>query len=152
MPHVEFSSNHIVEGLPEHLCKSLYAAGKIERLPSGSVIVDEGADLNRLYVILEGQVEAYLPGGGERISEVCLTRLGPGDCFGEYAFVDQLPASAAIRTLSDVEVYSIADEELRAFLDAHHTAAFIVYENLLQILVRRLRDTNAELDLFTLSF
>jgi CRP-like cAMP-binding protein len=97
-------------------------------------------------------MEALLPRTESRLSAVRLNELGPGDCFGEYAFVDQRPASATIRALTNAEVFSIGYDALHAFLDEHPTVASIVYQNLLHILVRRLRMTNAELDLFTLSF
>jgi len=102
--------------------------------------------------VLEGRTEAFLPKTESRVTAVRLNELGPGDCFGEYAFIDQRRASATIRALTDAEVFCIAYDDLRAFLDGHPTVASIIYQNLLHILVRRLRMTNAELDLFTLSF
>ena len=96
--------------------------------------------------------EAFLPKTEHRISAVRLNELGPGLCFGEYALVDQQPASATIRALTDVEVFCIRFEALHAFLDSHTIVASIIYQNLLHILVQRLRASNAELDLFTLAF
>lgn len=152
MPHAEFVKNQIFHRLPESLCRQLFDSGEIETVPGGTTIVQEGEDLDRLFILLSGRVEVLLPESQMRVSAVHLTDLGPGDCFGEYAFIDDRPASATIRAAGDAEVYSISHARLRDFLDSHHAVASIIYQNLLGILVKRLRAANAELDLFTLSF
>jgi len=152
MPQVEFHRDQIFYRLPESLCQTLFDTGETRSVPAGNIILNEGDQLNHLYIVLEGSTEALLPKTGSRVCAVRLSELGPGDCFGEYAFVDQRPASATIRALTDAEVFCIGYDALYAFLDAHPTVASIVYQNLLHILVRRLRTTNEELDLFTLSF
>jgi CRP-like cAMP-binding protein len=152
MPQVNYSHNQIFYRLPEALCQLLYDTGDIVAAPAGTVIVNEAEKLDRLFILLSGRIEVLLPRGDQRVSDVKLTELGPGDCFGEYAFVDKQPASATIRTVADSQVYSISHGTLREFLDAHHSVASIVYQNLLRILVGRLRASNAELDLFLISF
>jgi CRP/FNR family cyclic AMP-dependent transcriptional regulator len=146
---VEYSRDQIFYRLPETLCELLYAAGDVARAPGGTLIIAEGDKLDRLFILLSGQIEVFLPRNDRRLSEVVLTRLSPGDCFGEYAFADQHPASASVRTLEECDVYSIPHTTLREFLDSHHAVASVIYQNLLRILVRRLRASNAELDLFT---
>jgi CRP-like cAMP-binding protein len=151
MPDVEYSRDQIFYRLPDSLCQLLYEAGDVATVPRGTVIVNEGDRLHQLFILLSGRIEVFLPRGERRVSEVKLTELGPGDCFGEYAFVDRQPASATIRANEDCEVYSIAHDTLKEFLDTHHSVASVIYRNLLRILVGRLRASNAELDLFTLS-
>ena len=151
MSHTEFAKNRLFHNLPESLSQLLFEAGTVEVVPAETVIVNEGDALDRLFIVLSGQVEVYLPRSSNRFSPVRLTVLGPCDCFGEYAFIDHRPASATIEALEEVEVYSIRFDTLQKFLDTHHSVASIVYRNLLSILVKRLRATNAELDLFTLS-
>ena len=152
MPQTEFHRDQIFYRLPETLCLTLFDAGETKSVEAGEAILNEGDQPHHLYIVLEGRTAALLPKTASRLSTVRLSELGPGDCFGEYAFVDQQPASATIRALTDTKVVCIGYEDLRAFLNEHPTVASIVYQNLLHILVRRLRMTNAELDLFTLSF
>jgi len=151
MPEVHFHRNQIFYRLPGTLCQTLYDTGEIKSVPAGEIILNEGDELDSLYIVLTGRTEAILPKTESRAGAVRLSELGPGDCFGEYAFIDQQPASATIRALTDAEVARIGYDALRRFLDAHPTVGSIVYQNLLHILVRRLRLSNAELDLFTLS-
>lgn len=151
MSEFEFAQAPILEKIPEAVCQILLEAGDTMRLRPGEVIVNEGERLARLYIVLAGEVEVYLPKRSARVAPVKLTRLAPGGCFGEYAFIDQQPASAAIRSVDRAEVFSISHEDLQAFLDSHYTVASLFYRNLLRILAGRLRAANAELDLFSFS-
>jgi CRP-like cAMP-binding protein len=151
MSHAAFTRNRLFHKLPESLALLLFEAGTVSIVPTGTEIVGEGEALDKLYIVLGGKAEVYLPQNESRFSPVKLSELAPGDCFGEYAFVDRQPASASIRAASDAEVYAIHFDTLHKFLDRHHSVASILYRNLLNILVERLRASNAELDLFTLS-
>jgi CRP-like cAMP-binding protein len=142
----------IVHQLPGSLCQALLDLGRVEEVEPGSIIVNEGDHLDCLYIVLEGQLEALLPDIRPRISAVRLGRLGPGKCFGEYAFVDRQPASATIRAITGARVFSIGYDDLYTLFDEHPAVPYIIYGNLLKILVRRLREQNAELDLFTVAF
>lgn len=152
MPQVELDQIQIFHRIPKPLCQTLFDTGEIKHVPGNTIILNEGDHLDFLYIVLEGRTEAFLPKTEHRISAVRPNELSPGHCFGEYAFVDQQPASATIRALTDTEVFCIRYDALHALLDTHPIVASIIYQNLLHILVQRLRASNAELDLFTLAF
>jgi CRP-like cAMP-binding protein len=142
----------IFQRLPDAEVQNLLEAGVVETHPAGSVILHERDQLHSLYIVLEGKAEAFLPKTPERFTAVRLSELAPGQCFAEYAFVDQQPASASIRALTDARVFCISYDTLRTLLETKPAVASILYSNLLSILVKRLRASNAELDLFTLAF
>jgi CRP-like cAMP-binding protein len=152
MPHKVLDQIEVFQGLPESACQTLLEAGEVKSYPANTVILKEREQLNCLYIILEGHVEAYLPKTEQRISAVRLSEMGPGDCFAEYAFIDQQPASASIRALTDARVLCLEYATLRSLFEADAALASLVYNNLLVILVQRLRASVAELDLFTLAF
>ena len=60
-----------------------------------AVIFEEGTTGDGLYVVAEGEVEisASLDGGAHRP----VSRLGPGEAFGEMAFIESKPRSATAR-------------------------------------------------------
>ena len=151
MSRIEPDQIEIFHRLPKSQCQALLDTGEIKRLKAGAIILNEGDELDSLYVVLEGRMEAGLPKTKPRFTAVRLNELGPGQCFGEYALVDQQPASATIRAVTDAEVFRLDYDAMRSFLDAHPAVASIIYQNLLRILVQRLRASNAELDLFTLA-
>ncbi len=61
----------------------------------GAIIIREGDDPDRFYVLLQGQVEVLLdqPGG----SEVTVDTLGPGQYFGEIALLQGSRRTATVR-------------------------------------------------------
>ncbi len=150
MTHAQFFDNRLIQGLSRKQAELLFAAGAVSILPSGSIVLNEGDVVDKLYVLLSGKVQVFLPQDHGRVSDVKLNVLVEHDCFGEYAFIDEQPASASIVTLCDVEMYEIGHDELQSMLGTHTDIGCVVYRNLLRVLVERLRASNAELDLFTL--
>ena len=68
---------------------------------AGEMLLSEGHKGRGLYVILEGNIEVFLPersvAGVRRPSRVRLNVLGPGRCLGEYGVIDDQPSSARLR-------------------------------------------------------
>ena len=152
MPYSVLEKIQIFHSLPEAQRQALLEAGEVKTFAADTIILNENDQQHSLYIVLEGKAEAFLPKTPERFTAVRLSELAPGQCFAEYAFVDQQPASASIRALTDVQVFCIDYETLHALLEANPAVASILYRNLLHILVQRLRKSNAELDLFSLAF
>ena len=145
-----FSNNRIVQGLSDKQVKRLFMSGKVDRIIAGKEIINEGQHVESLYVLLAGEVQVFLPESGSRPARVDVTTRKMHECFGEYSFIDKQPASASITALTDCAVYVISHVAFQEFLDKHKKAGFIVYRNLLTVLVERLREDNFELDLFNL--
>jgi len=85
-------------------------ARQLVRVPvaAGEVVVREGDDADRFYVIESGRVEVSQSG---RI----LREEGPGDFFGEIGLLRNVPRTATITALEDTVLLSLARRE---FLDA----------------------------------
>ncbi len=100
-------------------------------VPESTTIFEQGGKGDRIYVIARGDVVVTRDG-------VTLNRLGPGECFGELAYLDaeRPPRSATVSSrtplvLIEVEVASL--EQSSEALQAAFTRAFM------QVMVRRLR-------------
>ena len=63
------------------------------RVESDTDIVHIGDPGRALYVIVEGEVDVVYPA---RSTEFKLARLGPGECFGEMAILNDMPSSATV--------------------------------------------------------
>ncbi len=87
-----------------------------EHYGPGQVIFRKGDTGDRLYVIIQGEVEVVdeEPGKGERI----IAKLGTGDCFGEMALVNDEPRMATVRSRTGVNLMSL-DREGFVALFAH---------------------------------
>lgn len=120
---------------------------------AGQALLSEGGKGDGLYVILEGNIEFFLPdrstAGVHRPSRVRLNVLGPGRCFGEYGVIDDQPSSATAQAMTAARLCLLATGELRRIVDQNDRIGKIIYANLLRFLVSRLRAKDRELDLVT---
>lgn len=90
---------------PEQLAKLTTAVKEVAYRP-GEKIVCQGDPGDRFFAIRSGQavVEHELPSG--LVHEVA--RLGPGDCFGETALLENAPRTASVRAATPVTVAALA--------------------------------------------
>jgi CRP-like cAMP-binding protein len=74
------------------------------------VLVQEGDSDHDLYVITRG--EAAVLKGERRVNT-----LGPGDFFGELAFLTRAPRSATVKAVTDVHLLVLGARELGNLID-----------------------------------
>jgi CRP-like cAMP-binding protein len=123
----------------------------VEAAP-GRMLLEEGAEGDGLYIVLEGEIEVFLPehmpgGTSRRPSRIHLNRLGPGRCLGEYGVIDDRPNSASAQAALPTRLCLLARADFRAITEQHDRIGKIVYANLLRFLIGRLRSKDKELDL-----
>jgi CRP/FNR family cyclic AMP-dependent transcriptional regulator len=103
--------------------------GTVEhRYDSDTTILRERDRTTTLYVLLEGSVKVVR--GGRTIS-----RLDPGEYFGEIALIDGRPRAASVIAASPVRCLALQQDELRELLKTDPDASWA----LLQSLATRLR-------------
>jgi len=141
----------VFSGLDEGQIEQLAAQFRQVDCQAGQELITEGERADQLSVIVEGGVEIYLPANSERISEIKLAAMGPGELFGEYSFVDMRPASASVKAVTDCRLLQVDYGDLYRLLGENDSLARRFYENLLLVLIDRLRADDRELDLFTLA-
>ena len=105
----------------------------------GELIVEEGHTGNGMYVVLSGEVEVVK--GTDTANQQVLAKLGTGEVFGEMALLGEWPRTASVRALEGVECLGIDRWVFLAQLERQPQLAV----NLLLILAKRLRDTDARL-------
>jgi CRP-like cAMP-binding protein len=76
---------------------------KVESFRSGAVLITEGAQEGKLFVLVEGQVEVLRK--GTQVSYID----EPGSLFGEMSVLLDMPYSATVKALSGVKAYVIED-------------------------------------------
>jgi CRP/FNR family cyclic AMP-dependent transcriptional regulator len=105
----------------------------VVRFQSGETIIPEGARLGKLFVLIEGQIEVIRK--DTQVSHVD----EPGSILGEMSVLLDMPHSATVKALSDVETYVIDDALL--FLESRSEVAI----HLATLLARRLYYTTTYL-------
>lgn len=113
MATVQFTK--VFSGLLEAELRALQETGQERLLPAGSVVFREGDPGDGMYVIKRGsvQISALVSEHERRV----LSRLGPGDIFGEMAVLDGEPRSATATAEEETVVWFIPREELLAVLE-----------------------------------
>ncbi|CAB1060809.1 hypothetical protein D1BOALGB6SA_5576 [Olavius sp. associated proteobacterium Delta 1] len=115
----------------------------------GGVIIKEGEQKDALLVIEKGQVEVFkgdlsLYADDQKIATLSGDRkfgdMFRGDVLGEMSLIDAEPASATVRAVTKVGIWSIDRVDFAAVLRKDLTTYIVVITNIARILSRRLRD------------
>jgi NADH dehydrogenase len=80
-----------------------------EHFEAGEVIFHQGDLGDRLYVVMDGEVEVVHeePDGNHKV----LARLKKGECFGEMALITEEARGATVRSVSNVDVLTLRRSE-----------------------------------------
>ncbi|MEO8883754.1 MAG: cyclic nucleotide-binding domain-containing protein [Devosia sp.] len=111
-----------------------YCAGQpAVHFESGETIIPEGARLGKLFILIDGQIEVVRK--DTQVSHVD----EPGSVLGEMSVLLDMPHSATVKALSDVEAYVIDDA--MKFLESRSEVAI----HIATLLARRLYYTTTYL-------
>lgn len=115
----EIVNEYVAKALPTLTHEQLLAAThKItpRYYEPGTMILTEGKDNDKFYIVSKGIVEVVLPRPNQ--SDVILLQLGPGKYFGEIAFFHGEKSRASVRAAESnpVEVLTMDYETLQALL------------------------------------
>jgi len=100
-----------------------------EHFEAGETIFREGDRGDRLYVVVDGEVEVVRKDAA--LGEVVLCKLGAGESFGEIALVSEGVRTATVRSLTPVNVLTL-DRETFHSLFAHFPPLRGFFEDLIQ--------------------
>lgn len=115
----EIVNEYVAKALPTLTSAQLLAAThkfSAREYEAGAMILTEGRDNDRFYIVSKGTVEVVLPRPNQ--SDVVMLQLGPGKYFGEIAFFHQSKANASVRAAESgpVEVLAIRYDQLNELL------------------------------------
>lgn len=133
---VSLSACKLFDGLSATELNTLRGLCGVESIPAGREIFREGDPGDAVYVIRAGSVEISTRLGSEKAQIV--SKLGPGDFFGEMAVIEFKPRSATAIAAEPVVVYRIPAGEMLTFI--HYTPDIAV--NLMREISHRLREFN----------
>jgi CRP/FNR family transcriptional regulator, cyclic AMP receptor protein len=105
-------------------------------LNRGTRLFEEGAEGDRLYVVLEGKIKLTRMAADGR--ENLVSVLGPGEMFGELSLFDPRPRTMNAAAVTDTRLAALGHAALRPWLTSRPQVAL----HLLGALARRLRWTN----------
>ena len=100
--------------LSSEQCERLSRIASAMGLETGMFLLEEGHRDDMIHVVSKGALEVVKnTGGGDWVT---LQLLREGDMAGELGFIDNVEHSAAIRAVTNTEVFSISRAELERIL------------------------------------
>lgn len=96
---------------------------------AGSVIFTEGEHGDRMYVVLEGQIDLLVKGK-------LVESLGPGGVFGEMALIDTTERSATAIARLDTRLVPVSEKRFQTLIQ--QTPRFAI--QIMRVLAERLRN------------
>lgn len=121
-------------GLTKQDLKLVAKLSKERKFETGQPIVSKGDTGIGFYLILEGAVEV-------RSNRKTLSKLGPGQFFGEMSILDNQPRSADVVTVEPSRVLFLSAWSFKTLISDNPKIAL----KMLQEFVRRLRNTDKTL-------
>ncbi|HEX9204986.1 MAG TPA: Crp/Fnr family transcriptional regulator [Candidatus Deferrimicrobiaceae bacterium] len=116
--------------------KSLEKCLVRRRYPGGQTLFHMGDEGGSLHLIERGRVKVTIPSSSGE--ELILAIRGAGDILGELSLFDGKPRSATVQALEETETLCLHREDLLALMRNH----FDVVEKILEVLARRIRETD----------
>ena len=95
----------VLRHLPLAALDRMVSQSELREFPPGSVLIEEGAPGDEVFVLVEGRV-AVRASLSEREERAIGTR-GPGDLVGEMALLDDLPRSASVTAEGEVRALCV---------------------------------------------
>jgi len=110
--------------------EALVSSGTVRAFPGKTVLIKEGEQSDRLYVVITGKLKVYITDADGQ--EVVIDTLGPKQFFGERA-LEGRPRAASVMTLEPCRLSVVEPEQFKRFLAVHPEAAYA----LIVALIRR---------------
>lgn len=118
---------------------------KCVRFKSGDVIVAEDARGRDLFFIKSGRAQINLSGPSSRNDAGAISKILPGEVFGELGFIDGARRSTWVIAIDELEVIQLAWEDFSHLTESNTTIAYKFIYNLALVIAERLRDTTMSL-------
>jgi CRP-like cAMP-binding protein len=131
---------NLFEGLQPSYLRRIASLGLEESYAANDVIFAEGAQGDKMYLILDGavRISRTVPGMGEEALAVLKT----GTYFGEMALIDDFPRSADARAHEACRLFVIRKEDMEDLLFVDRDLAYDLLWTFVRTLSARLRSTN----------
>ena len=126
--------------LNETELQEVAAFAQVRKVPTDTTIFYEGDPADAVFVVVNGRVKVVTASAEGK--EFILTVLGAGQVFGEMGLLEAAPRSAAVVTITEVELMTIKRDDFDRLIETRPT----ISRKLMAILSRRLRRANSKME------
>lgn len=115
-----------------------FYVGRKEKIAAGTPLIQEGYQVDTLYILLAGKLSVTIDKLGKEIAQ-----LDSGEVVGEISFLDARPPVATVRALQDSLIFSVPKHQLQQKLAADPAFAARFYRAIALFMADRMRNTVA---------
>ena len=126
--------------LDPEIVQRLQDAAIPKRFARNTILFSKGDESNALYLIREGRTKAVIT--DEQGKEIVLNTFGPGDYFGEIAFLSEEPRTATVVTATPTEVLILYRRDFKEVLSQHPDVMF----EFIKVLIERVRNSTDQIE------
>ena len=126
--------------LNESELQEVAAHAQVRKVANDTTIFYEGDPADAVFVVVNGRVKVVTTSSDGK--EFILTVLGAGQVFGEMGLLEAAPRSAAVVTITEVELMVIKRDDFDRLIETRPT----ISRKLMAILSRRLRRANSKME------
>ena len=138
---------HLFQKLTFEETKHLGSIIQYLDVPAGTIVIEQNALGDALYVIGKGEVIVSRDhdGDGKHDKNEEIGRLREGELFGEMSLIDDVLTSARITTATECRLLKMPRAEFEAMLAQDDKLAVKVYRSFIRTMAERLRRANQAL-------
>jgi CRP/FNR family cyclic AMP-dependent transcriptional regulator len=125
--------------------KAMSILANEEHYEPGQFVFHEGGEANKMYLLLQGQIEMLMNSNGAGTQQAVVMTVQPGDIFGWSALVEPYRLTASARCATRVRVVAIAAPGLRALMAVSCALGFRLMQRACQASSARLSATRMQL-------
>ena len=137
----KLKSSFLGEELEPGEIEALRSLMQVQTLNDGDVLVDEGANDPRLFLLAEGRIEVWATQEGEPERMYVMK---PGEFAGTRAFVDTAPRQATLKAHGNATVYSLTPNDFESLLETRPRLVYKIMRALFRITHVNLMRMNTE--------
>ncbi len=130
LDHKQLSGLQIFRNVEKNILDQIIRKSELILLPKQQFILQSGQNNGAIYVLLEGLLDVYLENQTEAVS-----RMFPGQVFGEISMFDKQPVSANVVAQQDCVLIKLEETLVWQLIEQSHHFS----QNMILILAARLR-------------
>lgn len=129
---------YVLGQLSDQNIEWLITHGNHTRVAPGTLLIQEGGPTDVLYIVLEGLLGIYLTTDNR---ETQIAQRGVGDILGEMSFIEDRPATATVKSVTESILFTIPKTVLATRLEQDRDFAARFYRGIAISLSYRLRES-----------
>lgn len=119
-------------GLSDKERASLISAATLRLCKAGEIIIEQGKQLDKMFIIVAGEAEV-------RVNGILVTTLPEQSLVGEIEFLDKLPARADVIILKETNLIELNNDVLTSLMKKQPMIGYVLMMEIARIEGARLR-------------